>query len=80
MKFLHTKPRVKKLNINYYDLYYTDIKTRDKNMDIDNQFEDEYNDFITPNHYVGIKPRETILRWVEKFEISDKSFQNFYPL
>ena len=32
MKFLQTKPQVKKMNINYYDLYYTVIKTRgDKN-------------------------------------------------
>ena len=29
MKFLQTKPQVKNMNINYYDLYYTVIKTRD---------------------------------------------------
>ena len=68
MKFLQTKPQVKNMNINYYDLYYTVIKTRDKNKDIDNQNENDENDyinfddFITPNHYVGIEPRETILR------------------
>ena len=67
-KFLQTKPEVKNMNINYYDLYYTVIKTRDENRDIDNQYEDDYhdyidiNDFITPNHYVGIKHRETILK------------------
>ena len=61
MKFLQTKPEVKKMNINYYDLYYTVIKDRDENEDIDNQYEDDYNDFISlndvfiPNHYVGIK-------------------------
>ena len=34
MKFLQTKPRVKNMNNNYFDLYYTVIKTRDKNKDI----------------------------------------------
>ena len=68
MKFLQTKSQVKNMNINYYDLYYTVIKVRDENRDIDNQYENdenEYidiNDFINPNHYIGIKPRETILR------------------
>ena len=63
MKFLQTKPQVKNMNINYYDLYYTIIRIRDENMDIDDQYENNFNDFnTTPNHYVGIKPRETILR------------------
>ena len=67
MKFLQTKPQVKNMNINYYDLYYTVIKTRDENKDIDNQYENDDNDFINfndivLNQYVGIKPRETILR------------------
>ena len=68
MKFLQTKPQVKNMNINYYDLYNTVIKVRDGNKDIDNQYENDendyidINDFINPNHYVGIKPRETILR------------------
>ena len=67
MKFLQTKPQIKNMNINYYDLYYTVIKSRDENKDIDNQYEDDYHDYIDindfiPNHYVGIKPRETILR------------------
>ena len=67
MKFLQTKPQIKNMNINYFDLYYTVIKTRDGNKDIDNQYENEndyidINDFITPNHYIGIKPRETILK------------------
>ena len=56
MKFLQTKPQTKNMNINYYDLYYTVIKTRDENKHIDNQYENDYNDFITPNHYIGIKP------------------------
>ena len=68
MKFLQTKPQVKNMNINYFNLYYTVIKTRDENKDIDNQYEKDdndyinFNDIITPNHYIGIKPRETILR------------------
>ena len=68
MKFLQTKPKVKSMNINYFDLYYTVIKSRDENKDIDNQYENDdndyinINDFITPNHYIGIKPHETILK------------------
>ena len=68
MKFLQTKPQVMDMNINYYDLYYTVIKTRDGNKDIDIQYENDendyidINDYITPNHYVGIKPRETMLK------------------
>ena len=64
MKFLQTKPQVKNMNINYYDLYYTVIKTRDENKDIDIQFENDENDYISlndviiPNHYVGKKSRE----------------------
>ena len=37
MKILQTKPRVKNMNIKYYDLFYTVIRTRDENKDIDNQ-------------------------------------------
>ena len=68
MKFLQTKPQVKNMNINYYDLYYTVIKTRDENRDIDIQYENDendyidINDFITPNHYIGIKQNNEILR------------------
>ena len=64
MKVLMTKPQVKRMNINYYDLYYTVIKTRDKNKDIDNQYENDENDYINFNDIIpiGIKHRETILR------------------
>ena len=41
MKLLQTKPQVKNMNINYYDLYCTVIKTRDENKDIDNQYEND---------------------------------------
>ena len=47
------------MNINYYDLYYTVTKTRDEKEIVDDKHE---NDFMTPNHYVEIKPREFILR------------------
>ena len=59
MKFLQTKPKVKNMNINYYDFYYTVIKVRDENKDIDNHYENDkndyndINDFITPNHNVS---------------------------
>ena len=65
MKFLQTKPQIKNMNINYYDLYYTVIKTRDENKDIDNQYENDesdyidINDFIIPNHNIT---RATILK------------------
>ena len=62
MIFLQTKPQIKNMNISFYELYYTVIKTRDENEDMDTQYENDYNDFITPNHHVGIKPRETLLR------------------
>ena len=68
MKFLQTKPKVKNMNINYYDLYYTVIKTRDGNKDIDNQYENDdndyinFNDIIIPNHYIGRKNDNEILR------------------
>ena len=64
MKFLQTKSQVKNMNTNYYDLYYTVIKTRDENKNIDIQYENDESDYISlndvniPNHYVGIKSRE----------------------
>ena len=62
MKFLQTRPQVKKMNIKFYALYYNVIKNRDdKYEDIENDYIN-INDFITPNHYVGLKPRETILK------------------
>ena len=68
--FLQTKPEVKNMSINYYELYYTVINTRDGNKNIDNQYEDGYLDYndinnfiITPNHYIGRK-NNTILNLV----------------
>ena len=62
-KFLQTKPQIKNMNIKNYDLYYTVIKVRDENKDIDKQYENDDNDYISlnvvilPNHYVGIRGR-----------------------
>ena len=56
------------MNSNYYDLNYTVIKTRDENKDIDIQYENDENDyinineFIHPNHYIGIKSNDEILK------------------
>ena len=61
-KFLQTKPAVKNMNINYYDLYNTVIRIRNENLDIDKNDYIKFIDIITPNHYIGIEPRETILR------------------
>ena len=58
MKFLQTKPQVKNMNINYFDLYYTVIQKRDEKDIVDNKYENDFislNDVIIPNHYVGIK-------------------------
>ena len=62
MEFLQTKPDNKNMNIKYYDLYYTVNKTRDENKNIDNEYEEDYHDYIdindfiiTPNHYLGKK-------------------------
>ena len=65
MKFVKTKPEVKNKNINYFDLYYTVIKTRDKIKDIDIQYESDENDYINfndiiANHYIVSKPRERL--------------------
>ena len=51
MKFLQTKPDIKNVNINYYDLYYTVIKVRDENKNIDNQYENDENDYIDINTF-----------------------------
>ena len=61
MKFLQTKPQVKNMIVNYYDLYYTVNKNRDEKEILDNQYENDFislDDVVIPNHYVGIKGRE----------------------
>ena len=65
MKLLQTKPQIRNMNGNYYDLYYTVIESRDEREMVDIQYEKDYidfNDFIIPNDYIGIKVRETLLK------------------
>ena len=56
------------MNIKYYDFYYTAIENRNDKEIVNNNYEDiendynNFNDIITPNHYIGIQPRETILK------------------
>ena len=57
MNFLQTKPQVKNMNINHYDLYYTVIKIRNENKDIDNQNENDENGYINFNDIVPIEIR-----------------------
>ena len=67
MKFLQTKPQVKKMNINYYDVCYNVIKNRDEKESVNIQYESNENkfikfiDFITLNHYIGRKNDHVIL-------------------
>ena len=42
------------MNISYYDLYYTVIKTRDKSKDIDIQYENDENDYINFEDIIAI--------------------------
>ena len=53
MEFLQTKPDIKNMNIKCYDLYYTVIKTRDENKNIDNQYEEDYQDYIDINDFLS---------------------------
>ena len=64
MKILQIKPQVKKMNNNHNDLYYAVIKNRKEKEIVDNEYENDYIIFddIVPNHFIGIKPRETIIK------------------
>ena len=61
MKFSHTKPQVKIINNNYYDSYYIEIKNRDDEENVNDQYEDNetdyinYEDFTAPQLFIGIK-------------------------
>ena len=61
MNFLQTKPKIKSMNNNYYDLYYTVNKTRDDEEIEEYKCENIENDcinfdvFFTPEHYIGKK-------------------------
>ena len=64
MKFLQTKIRVKNMNINYYDLYYTVFKNRDdKEIRVANEkIYNNFNEYIAPNHYIGQKNNHVMKR------------------
>ena len=70
MIVLQTKPQVKNMNNNYYDLLYTAFEIRAEEEVVDNQYE---NDFISLSDV--IIPIIMLEKNVEKNEISDKSFQ-----
>ena len=58
MNFLQTKPQFKIMIIKYYDLYYTVIKKRDDKEIVLDKYEKIFkffNDYSTPNHYIGGK-------------------------
>ena len=68
MKVLPTEPQVERINFNF-EFQETFIKDGDDNQNLveyvyENEETDliEYDDFIVPNYYIGIKPFETILR------------------
>ena len=66
LKFLHTKPQVRNINNNYYDVYYTVIKNRDEKEIVNNKNENIENNYInftnfnTPNLFIGQKYNEIL--------------------
>ena len=68
MKFLKTKPHIKNMKIKYYGLFYTVIENKVEKGIVYDECEifendcNKFNDIGTPNHFIGIKPLETILR------------------
>ena len=56
------------MNKNYYDIYYTVIKHRDEKEIVNDKYEKfennytNYNNFITPNPYIGRKIDHQILK------------------
>ena len=81
MKFLQTKPQVRNMNINSYDLYYTVIKNRDEKEIVNDKKEKDFNNFkdIIPNSFIGRKNNIETLK-VGKNEISDKPFQTIVTI
>ena len=65
MQFLQTKLQVKSKISKYYDLYYTVIKNRNDEENLDEKDQGDYityDNYIIPKKDLGIKPRETFLR------------------
>ena len=62
-KTVQTKPQVKNMNINYYDLYYTVVKKRYEDEVLNDKYENNYIFFndIVPDHYIGRKNNNEIL-------------------
>ena len=55
------------MNFIYYDLYFTVLRNRDENRDIDNQYENDESDYINfndivPNHHNRIKKNNEIMK------------------
>ena len=67
-KSLQTKAEVKNMISKYYDLYYTVNKYRDEKEIVNKKNENNeidsniYEDFITPNDYIGSKKNNEILK------------------
>ena len=47
------------MNIKYYDLHYTVYKNRDDKYE---KNYNNFNDYITPNHYIGPQKDNVILK------------------
>ena len=66
MIFVQTKPQVKNMNKNYYDLYFTVMKNKDDKEIVNyDDYENDYinfKDFITPNLYIGRKNDNVMLK------------------
>ena len=70
MKLLQTKPQIRKITFNYFDFFYTVINNRKEKGDgeeqdiiiVDESNYIKYNDFILPNHFVGRKSKNSLLR------------------
>ena len=56
--FLQTKLQVKSMKNNYYDFYYTVRKSRDDKKIVDDEYENDFInfiDFFTSKYYIGLK-------------------------
>ena len=68
MKFLQTTPQVKNMNIKYYGIKFIVTKNRDEKEIVNDKFEINendyinYEDFITPNHFIGRKNNNEVLK------------------
>ena len=64
LRFLQTKPLVKKKNITFFVIYYTVNKNRNEKEIVDNQYENDcinFNDII-PNPFFGRKNHNEMSR------------------